>query len=237
MTSRLAKDTIEGWQREGLQPTFEDIILLNALGLQVERGPDSADFSALPRVAFLGDYCLWQPTIRKQLWLEKAQMVVNDGFLNKLCLYAYALNADADELPDLSNTKDVVDAVSKFANDVLVDYTEDQLVAAIDYVLNGNDPTSNEEYADKPEVQEVVSIPNGVKSVAQVLLHEAAMQGIGMDAVDMSTVPQLERMVLVAIMRKGVDIRKDQQMQNSGKFFAAVGKIHKRLVDEKNLKE
>ena len=33
MTSKLAKQQIEMWQKEGLKPTVDDIVLLNNLGL------------------------------------------------------------------------------------------------------------------------------------------------------------------------------------------------------------
>lgn len=65
MISKLAKQTIEKWQSEGLKPTFDDVIRLNALGLKVEHGSEACEFSAVPRVAFLGDYTLFEPTVFK----------------------------------------------------------------------------------------------------------------------------------------------------------------------------
>lgn len=70
MTSKLAKSQIELWRKEGLEPTFDDIIRLNDLGLRVERGSDMFSFSAVPRMAFLGDRILREPTVAKRYWLD-----------------------------------------------------------------------------------------------------------------------------------------------------------------------
>ena len=88
MVSKMAKDTVAKWEKEGLRPSFDDIVRLNALGLRVERGPNSADFAALPRVAFLGDLVLVEPTVRRWMWIDAARQIVQDA---DLIVFAYAL--------------------------------------------------------------------------------------------------------------------------------------------------
>ena len=76
MVSRLAKETVEKWKSEGLEPTFEDGIRLNALGLRVEGGPSAYEFGAVPRTAFLGDYVFTEPTVAKRMWIESAMKLL-----------------------------------------------------------------------------------------------------------------------------------------------------------------
>lgn len=70
MTSKLAKSEVERMWKQGLSPTFEDIIKLNALGVKIEHGADTANFSNCPRIAFLGDILIRQPTVYKQIWID-----------------------------------------------------------------------------------------------------------------------------------------------------------------------
>ena len=52
-----------------MRPTFQDIIRLNALALEVERMRASFAENELPRVSFLGDAVFHEPTIGSEMWL------------------------------------------------------------------------------------------------------------------------------------------------------------------------
>ena len=123
MTSKIAKSTIEKWQSEGLKPTFDDIVLLNALGLKAERSNDMYCFAATPRIAFLGDWVLREPTVGKRAWMDEARQLLNNDFQSQLYFTAWALNCPDNELPKLTKSKYVVDAVKKFVQEALVDFT------------------------------------------------------------------------------------------------------------------
>lgn len=96
MTSKTAKQQIELWWKEGLAPTVDDIVLLNNLGLQIERGSDMFSFSACPRVAFLGDSILREPTVAKRLWLDEVQRLFSDTIETKVYVIAYTLGTPDD---------------------------------------------------------------------------------------------------------------------------------------------
>lgn len=96
MTSKLAKQQIEMWQKEGLKPTVDDIVLLNNLGLQIERGSDMFSFSACPRVAFLGDNILREPTVAKRLWLDEVKRLFADTVETTVYVVAYTLGTPDD---------------------------------------------------------------------------------------------------------------------------------------------
>ncbi len=96
MTSKLAKSQIEEWWREGLKPTVDDIILINNLGLEVERGSDMFSFSACPRLAFLGDNILREPTVAKRLWIDEAQRLFANTLESRVYVLTYALGTPDD---------------------------------------------------------------------------------------------------------------------------------------------
>ena len=95
---------------------------------------------------------------------------------------------------------------------MLISYTDTQMLAAIDYALNGRDPTTNEDFTieQKEAFREVYEVPDEVMSNAKQLLCEALLQGIDAEVKNEVTIPQLERMVIVAALNKGVDILKNE---------------------------
>lgn len=243
MVSQLAKSTVESWQaKEGLEPTFEDIILLNALGLKLEKNDQSYNFSSVPRVAFLGDACFWEPTVAKRIWMDYASKLISDNFLTQATFTAYALNCPDNELPSLKDTKKLNEEIKRFYDDVLMPFSETQILAALEYALKGNLPTVDEDWYKTEEeasktLEQIYNLPSELKSVAKQLLAEAMTYGIDEKAKYDVTVDELERMIAVAAMHSGIDVIKNEHAQNTAKFYAASGSIHKRLVEEKMKKE
>ena len=241
MTSKLAKSQIELWWKEGLKPTVDDIVLLNNLGLAVERGTDMFSFSACPRVAFLGDNILREPTVAKRIWLDEVQQLFADNLQTKIYLVAYTLGTSDSELPPLTNKKKVEEAVTKFRDEVLLKCTETQILMAIDYVMNGNKPDlelpfdAPEEL--KKEAEDVYEIPNEDTSLAKQLLLQAMASNIPAEAANYALLEDLERMTLVAAMHDGADIVKNEHTKHAGQFYMAAGRIHERLVKEKEEKK
>lgn len=218
-----------------MKPTFEDIILLNALGLKVERKGDEYNFAACPRVAFLGDYTLFEPTVGKRIWMDTASQLLEDDWQTQLYFAAWCLNCPDDELPKMDDVKNIVEQVKKFATEVLVNHTISQVTMAIDYAMNGNDPRDGEDFDDekkKDDFDAIYEVPQSVMSSSRQILNEALLYGIDEKVKNTTTLPQLERMVVCAAMSKGADILKNQHTQDAAKFYAACGKIHTRLLDE-----
>ena len=237
MISKIAKQTVEKWQSEGLKPSFEDTIHLNALGLKVERGNDVYDFSALPRVAFLNNICIYEPTVAKKLWMDKAYQLIADNIQTQLFFTAYALYCD--ELPSLNDIDKLIQQVLKFSEEHLFDLTETQIYSAIDYVINGNDPNADEEFiANENEKKfDCYTVPDTVQSAAQQIALQAMQCGIDIKAIDFTTVPVLERMITVAVMQKGADWIKNERAQNAAKFMIEANKIEKRLKADKETED
>ena len=199
MTSKLAKSQIELWEKEGLRPTFDDIVRLNDIGLKVERGSDMFSFAASPRMAFLGDAILREPTIAKRMWLDEAQRMFADNVETKLYVVAYVLGTDGSALPSLYDKKKIEDGITKFRDDVLLKCTETQILAAIDYVLNGDKIQYDQlEEDDKKQLDEVYNVPTEDQSIAKQLLLTALAYKIPAETADYAMLGDLENMLLLA---------------------------------------
>ena len=235
MTSKLAQAQIEKWWSEGLHPSVNDIVRVNDLGLAVERGVDMFDFSSCPRAAFLGDRVLWEPTLRKRLWIDAATQIVDANTLeSRIYVMAYALGTPSNELADLTSKRKLAKAVVKFRDEVLMDCTDSQVIAALGWCLNGNKVEVEDDDADVTEPPD----PDGRNvSVAKQILLQAIGSGMDNAVADYALLDDLRKMVLVASIHKGVDVVKNEHTQNAGRFYVECGKIHERLLKEKTEKE
>ena len=245
MTSRLAKETVSKWKAEGLDPTFEDIIRINALGLKVERGDSAYEFGAVPRMAFLGEYVFHEPTVAKRIWLDEALQLVKRDYLNQLCLTAYALHTPAKELPQLYDVREIEKAMEGFRDEILLKFTETQIMTCIEYVLKGDDPTAGEDYTEQEEhddqngqddqnnPNDPTELPPEMASVAKQALLHALSYGIDPAVQDYVTLPHLERITVLAALHSGVDVLKGEHAQAVGAFYRAAGRIHERLLRER----
>ena len=227
MTSKLAKSTLSQWADEGLSPSIDDIIALNDLALKIERASDATDWACAPRCAFLGDVILWEPTIAKMMWLDRARQIMTSDSDTQNTLLAYMLATPAADLPALHDVKILTKAVQKFRDEVLIFYTSSQIVAAIDIVLSsGREPDLDA----RDEVhKQVATPPADLMSYARRLLGLAALNELPIDANDY-TIAALESLVVRAICAKGQDISKELKNSAYGDYLVAAGKMHARLV-------
>lgn len=239
MTSKIAEQQIQAWWKEGLKPTVEDIVLVNNLGLQIERGSDMFSFSACPRIAFLGDIMLREPVIAKRIWIDEVSRLFSDTMETKIYVLAYALGTSDNELPSITDKKKIQKGIVKFRDDVLMKFTDTQILAAIDYVLNGTKPdlelppdASEEKKDEVKKLREIYDVPTEDHSLAKQLLLQALASKVPAEVANYALVEDLERMVLVAAMTEGADVLKNEHTKASGRFYVAVGRIHERLVKE-----
>lgn len=239
MTSKIAEQQIQAWWKEGLKPTVEDIVLVNNLGLQIERGSDMFSFSACPRIAFLGDIMLREPVIAKRIWIDEVSRLFSDTMETKIYVLAYALGTPDNELPSITDKKKIQKGIVKFRDDVLMKFTDTQILAAIDYVLNGTKPdlelppdASEEKKEEVKKLREIYDVPTEDHSLAKQLLLQALAAKVPAEVANYALVEDLERMVLVAAMTEGADVLKNEHTKASGRFYVAVGRIHERLVKE-----
>ena len=227
MTAKLAKSTLAQWAAEGLSPSVDDIIALNDLALKIERASDATDWACAPRCAFLGDVILWEPTIAKMMWLDRARQIMTSDADTQNTLLAYTLATPAAELPTLHDVKILTKAVQKFRDEVLIFYTSSQIVAAIDIVLSsGREPEIDER---DDEHRKAATPPADLMSYARRLLGLAALNEVPVNPADY-TIAALESLVVRAICAKGQDISKDLRNSAYGDYLVAAGRMHARLA-------
>lgn len=235
MVSKMAKDTIAKWEAEGLRPTFDDAILINDLGLRIERASDATALARVPRCSFLGDAILWEPSVYKMMWLDKARQVVAEDEETQTALVAFTLNTNEQDLPQLKEAKDLVKRVQEFRDHVLIFYSPSQILTAIDIALNDAAAPTTEPLAT--EHKEAAEVPREWLSLARQTMALALANGLyGVDLKEV-TVPALEAMVARALMSQGKDVVKELKSQAFGDYLVAVGRIHERLVEAQKQKE
>lgn len=237
MISKMAEGTVAQMRAEGLEPTFADCVTLNDFGLRVERDANAVEFASVPRCAFLGDWVLWEPTLAKMMWIDRARQLLTDDAETQVALMAYALNTDAAELPPLTNTRKLAKAVESFSREVLVFFTPSQIAAAIDIAIRGPEdvdaPVAESEKSDRAAVME---IPQAVISRARDLIVTAGVAGLTPELVRDFPLPAVDAMVARALL---VRYKKAASLKTNlvGDYYVAAGKIRARLTEEKKAKE
>ena len=143
MISNLAMATLADMRSQGLSPTDEDVVRLNALGLKCEHNRNTENLAGCPRVAFVGDLVLREPTLAHQIVIDEALQVLEDlSDYERVCFLAFILNDNP--CPEPSRPKKIKKALRKFAQEQLLGYTQTELVAAITYCLTGATHTALE---------------------------------------------------------------------------------------------
>nr|AIF26372.1 hypothetical protein [uncultured bacterium fosmid pJB16B1] len=152
MISDLFRKDYRQMTAQGVTFTPEDIVRLNALAVKVKLSQNAAQEINLPRLAFLDDLTLREPTIAHDLWIEEASRWIDcRDDRNFMWLHGYALSRPAEDLVDALKPKKVIKAVYRFAAKRLCRFTRVQLQEAIEYVLVGADWTSGEHGPAKSE--------------------------------------------------------------------------------------
>lgn len=241
MISQTAIESLEELKAEGLEPSFADVIRLNALGLRLEasRKRNSADsLDYLPRVAAVSKTLSFrQPTVGHEIWLDRIERLLPPGdYQSLLAVKAFALSRPANDLPDPDDPRSIKKAVDSFCADCR-DLTRDQIYAAIEYVLFGADPTANECSAVPSSGS--VSSPQGDDDfrscIALGVLNEGRAVLWGIDAAEMKAMPrrQLEDVIRRAYVFHGMSTDGEAN-RLEGQFYATVDEIAARLKKETN---
>ena len=87
----LAEDELEALEAEGIRPTAQDVLAIQALALEAMGDfDDGARLHGAP--VTIGDVVLWPPTIAGCIWREEveAKLDAND-YYSRLFMLAYSL--------------------------------------------------------------------------------------------------------------------------------------------------
>lgn len=112
---------------------------------------ESADLHILPRAAIMGEVVFREPTIGSEMWLHQASRVFNlDDVETYIQVRALSLSMPQEELPDANQRELVVEALDKL-KEKIKGYTLRQLMNALYYAIQGNDPSAGEAVAKARE--------------------------------------------------------------------------------------
>jgi len=243
MISKTAIGSINDLKAKGLDPTPEDIIRLNALGLKLEASRkkystslNSLDY--LPRVAAISPTISFrQPTIGHEIWIERVSRLAEKTYETDLAVKAFALSRQASELPDpddpISVTKAIEDFSKKFA-----EYTRDQIYAALEYVVFGSSQLVGE-FAARRETDEE-RIPDGCEDedwslcISLGVLNEgrACLWGINQKELENMTRRQLDDLIRRASEFHNI-VMEPESERRCEDFYTTLDVIEERLKKEK----
>ena len=246
MLSAMFRRDFAAFRAQGLDPSPEDVVRLNALAVRVRLAAGAPRAAHLPRLAFMPRDSRWraplvlrEPTVAHELWLEQAARLIDcDDARNWLLVNAFALARPADALPDAFAPRKVVRAVFRFAAKRLVRFTSEQLYAAVEYCLFGADWTAGEAGgarrrggdADDP-VRQLADVES---SPTLGLLAEARALRLPLSTDDAKrlTASELAEAVRAAQLREGIVCRDDLKDGALADYVRAREEIRARLKAE-----
>jgi len=241
MKNQMAMDLLNRWRREGLDPTPEDVIRLNAFGLRLDeaQGKRADDaVSLLPRVAWLADGVFFrQPTVGHEIWLKSVLRFADSAdYETILALNCFALSRPADELPDACDPSGVKAAAAYFAKR-MSRFTKEQLYRAVAYVRFGLDESSGEKpaaAAADPDAQSSQPTADDCIAVASLVNGVSYLWGLSLADIKALTREQLNAAVRAAIVAHGLEIGRDGEFAALDEFNAVADEIHSRLMKSKS---
>ena len=139
MISQMAMEDIAALRTDGIDVPPREVVRLNVLGLRVERGPDSPDVFGAPRVAFLGDVVLREPSLGSDMWLRQTADAFNldDDAQTWFALRVLSCAVPWRELPDPTRPRAVRKDVERTLRE-LSDFTIRQVENALSWCIDGN---------------------------------------------------------------------------------------------------
>ena len=162
MISETAMEDIARLRADGLEVPPREVVRLNALGLKLERGAESPDVYAAPRVAFVRGVTFNEPTLGAEMWMRATLDAFNgDDEETFFSLRVVSCVVPWRELPPPTNLRAVM-GTAKAVLDKLRGATYRQVLNALDWCIYGNSPEA-EEYPppreDDDEKKEADELP------------------------------------------------------------------------------
>lgn len=239
MISEMAIDDLEALKSEGLEPTYKDIIRLNAMALKYEAEKGKLSFDptyTLPRVAVIDNGLYFrEPSIGHDIWLQSISRHIDENdYETMLAVQAFALSRDQKELPQPDDLETIKKAVEDFAIK-FKSYTRDQIYKALIYVKCGYDETYGE---NAPSERKEETEYDFDQCIALGVLNEGVAVLWGLSLADMKS---MRRKELEAIIKRSYQFHniyyQNDATFTSGQYYATLDDIRDRLIKEKENKQ
>lgn len=193
MFAKLAQIDLERLKEQGYEPTYEDVIALNDLAVQIENGKDTTAANH-PRFAFAGNVVLHEPTVGALEWwwsFGRDAAWTNEGKLHTY-FFMLAHSRDIEFLKVLERPRDINKAVKVWMKDVGA--TDGELFRALLYVKNGTCECQGEDDDDKDP-------DSNLDALNRMLLICAGQTGVKVE--DLKTRTQSQLVHLIRTSAKG----------------------------------
>ena len=226
MVSEMAMEDIEALQADGVAVSPRDVVRLNALGLKVERSSMASVNWTIPRVAFVGDVSLREPTIRDEAWILDAGVAFDlSDYETELLLRALVMATPFEKLPDPSDRKAVMVSLDDLKKNRLAGVTERQLACAVSYALMGDAPETGESAPAEVEREEgraECRLPFEVG----VVFDGVAMRIGSIEEMRKLRASELQALVSYATeVKYGAGHRKGEHARRLGEYLRAVEEV------------
>lgn len=229
MLSQMALEDIDQLKVEGIEPTPQEIVRLNAFGLKVERGTDSCEFSVMPRVAILGDAVIHEPTIGSETWLADASRHYDlDDPDTYIQMRAYSLWRTGERV-DPGDAEGLKADIGKMLA-TLSGYTLGQLTNALSYAIHGNDPSDGERPPRTKKDDGDSKEPDDDDVCYEIgLMRNGVLFGLGSkEELDGMTTSSLELLVTYRMqLEHGPNARKNDHTRRLVDYYAVLDEIRK----------
>ena len=243
MVNENARKDVEKMRADGLDPTFDDCILLNAVACRCKAVVDKVATRShfyLPRAAQISPNVVFrQPAIGHEIWLAKVERLTESDIMTRLAVRAYALSRQPSSLPDPDDPRSLRTAVETFAK-TCAEFTVEQIDAAIGYVVFGPSPLANEYPIRPPDASGKKRDPDGTDLedwkmfVAVGVMREAQVFLFGVTQAEIETMTreQVEDLKVATLACHGLEL-KDGTSDAYEEYFDTRDAIRERLERER----
>lgn len=204
---------------------------------------ESADLHILPRAALLGEVVFREPTIGSEIWLRQVSRLFNlDDVETYIQVRALSLSMPQDELPDANNRELVIDALNGLLEKIK-GYTLRQLMNALYYAIQGNDPSAGEAMAQtRDHAFDHLNEDEGEFNDINDYCYEMGVLNKGI-LYKLGTIEEMEGMTLSRLLglieykraMKNGSKNKHEDVRKLGEYYAVLEEIkeaHKKTEDE-----
>lgn len=148
----LAEDELKALEADGIRPTAQDVLAIQALALEAMGDfDDGLRLHGAPII--ISGVVLWPPTIAGCIWREEVEAKLDaDDYCSRLYVLAYSLAHGRDKAALEVFGRDALKAVLKWARGLRCGMPD--LVAAVNEVLGERPRISDADKADKDEADE-----------------------------------------------------------------------------------
>jgi len=238
MLSPLAKEDLQDLRDEGLQPTDEDVVRLNALALRLTDGPETTAACA-PRFATCGRITFWEPTCAAWEFYARAKtLAADEDTEQRMFAFACANGRKPGFLESLTDRDSINLALGRFLASLTMTWKE--VERAVYYCATGYDDATAEptDLKKKAEAEKTrAEIEDDRFSVVEERIREAAATtGLSMADILAQTPTRLLGMIRAANISAGMEMTRNTAREHA-EYLATLNAVRKRLIAERNAKD